>query len=53
MFAKDNWRKLPIIVKYLCVCFMAQQDYFTHFELSQLQGGAKTRDLQEKTPDHP
>ena len=28
------------------------QDYFTHFEPSQLEGGAKTGDPQEKPPDH-
>ena len=32
---------------------MACQDYFTHFEPSQLEGGAKTGDPQEKTPDYP
>ena len=31
--------------------FMARWDYFTHFELSQSQGGAKTEDPQEKWPD--
>ena len=37
--------------------FMASQDYFTHFELSQslmsIVSGAKTGDPREKTPDHP
>ena len=33
--------------------FMARQDYFTHFEPSQLLGGAKTGDPREKPPDHP
>ena len=32
---------------------MACQDYFTNFEPSQLVGGAKMGNLQEKTPDHP
>ena len=31
----------------------ARQDYFTHFELSQLLGGAKMGGPWEKTPDHP
>ena len=31
---------------------MAHQDYFTHFELKQLLGGAKTGDPREKTPEH-
>ena len=33
--------------------FMACQDYFIHFELSQSVGGAKMGDPWEKTPDHP
>ena len=32
---------------------MPRQDYFTHFEPSQLLGGAKMGDTREKTPDHP
>ena len=32
---------------------MAHQDYFTHFEQSQLWGGAKMVDPREKPPDHP
>ena len=32
---------------------MACQNYFTHFELSQLLGGTKTGDPREKTPGHP
>ena len=32
---------------------MACQDYFTHFELSQSLGGAKTGGPQGKPPDHP
>ena len=32
---------------------MARQDYFTHFEPSQSQGGAKTEDPRDKPPDHP
>ena len=32
---------------------MARQDYFTHFEPSQLLGGAKMGDPREKTPEHP
>ena len=31
----------------------AHQDYFTHYELSQSLGGAKTGDPREKTSDHP
>ena len=31
----------------------AHQDYFTHFEPSQLLGRAKMGDPQEKTPDNP
>ena len=33
--------------------FTPRQDYFTHFEPSQLLSLAKTGDLREKTPDHP
>ena len=33
------------------LCFTARQDNFTHFEPSQLSGGAKTGDLQEKPSD--
>ena len=33
--------------------FMANQDFFTHFDLSQSLGGAKMRDPWENTPDHP
>ena len=33
--------------------FTARQNYFFHFEPSQLLSGAKTGDPQEKTPDHP
>ena len=29
------------------------QDYFTHFESSQSQGGVKSGDPREKTPDYP
>ena len=32
--------------------FTACQDYFTHFEPSQLFGGAKTGNPWENTPDH-
>ena len=32
---------------------MARKDYFTHFEPSQSQGGAKTGEPREKLPDHP
>ena len=32
---------------------MARQDYFTHFEQSQLEGGVKMGDPREKPPDHP
>ena len=40
---------------FFCFCFgfTARQDYFTHFEPSQLLGGAKMGDPQEKPPDHP
>ena len=31
--------------------FTARQDYFTHFEPSQLLGGAKMGDPREKTPN--
>ena len=34
------------------VLVTACQDYFTHFEPSQLLGGAKTGDPREKPPDH-
>ena len=30
----------------------ARQDYFTHFQPSQSEGGAKTADPREKPPDH-
>ena len=33
--------------------FTARQDYFIHFEQSQLLCGAKTGDPREKPPDHP
>ena len=33
--------------------FMTRQDYFTHFQPSQLQGEAKTGDPWEKPTDHP
>ena len=33
--------------------FTALQDYFTHFQLSQLLGGKKTGVPREKPPDHP
>ena len=32
---------------------MARQGYFTHFEPSKSEGGAKTGDPREKPPDHP
>ena len=32
---------------------MAHQDYFTHFEQSQLLGDAKMGDPREKPPDQP
>ena len=31
----------------------ARQAYFTHFQPSQLLGGAKTGDPRQKTPDDP
>ena len=34
-------------------CFMVHQDYFTHFKPSQLLGGAKMGEPQEKPPDYP
>ena len=37
----------PIIIFFLFV-FMARQDYFTHFELSQSKGGAKMGDPEKK-----
>ena len=33
--------------------FMAHEDYFTHFELSQSLGGAKMGQPREKPTDHP
>ena len=33
--------------------FGFRQNYFTHFEPSQLLGGAKTGDSREKPPDYP
>ena len=33
--------------------FTTRQDKFTHFEQSQLLGGAKTGYPRKKTPDHP
>ena len=38
---------------FFLICVTAHQDFFTHFEASQLLGGAKMEDLREKTPDHP
>ena len=37
----------------LILLFVFCQDYFIHFELSQLLGVEKTGDPREKPPDHP
>ena len=37
---------------FIHLSFTARQDYFTHFEPSQSQGGAKAGHPREKPPDH-
>ena len=44
------------ILNKILLCYFGlttRQVYFTHFEPSQLVGGVKTGDPQEKPPDHP
>ena len=45
---------MPFLCTDICFffSFAARQGYFTHFELTQSLGGAKTGDLWEKPPDH-
>ena len=58
--ARHEWGLTACGVRWVFVLFFngfltftACQDYFTHFELINVLGGAKTGDPPEKPPDHP
>ena len=48
----EKQQHVTFLVFFFYLGFMARQDYSTHFELSQLLGGAKTEDPKEKPSDH-
>ena len=43
---------LFFITQFVCCCFTARQDYFTHFELSKRKVGRKWEIPEKKPPDH-
>ena len=49
----DHWLHVSFFSFFFCLGFTVCQDYFTHFQQSQSEGGAKTGDPWKNTPDHP